>query len=136
MTSFSQSDVSISERKLWFGFAGSVCAWIGLGIADILVAWQACLGDEQFGGSRYRPGFETLFILITASLLVLAIVAGTTSYRNWKALTDDRKLRTAEGRERFEYMALAGVFVSFTLGMGIVWLAIPLGMIALCVRAR
>ena len=33
-------------------------------------------------------------------------------------------------------MALAGIFVSATLGLGIVWLGLPLFIIDLCVRAR
>ena len=33
-------------------------------------------------------------------------------------------------------MALIGVFVSFTLGIGIIWLGIPLRSSDLCVRAQ
>jgi hypothetical protein len=69
-------------------------------------------------------------------LLVTAVWAGGVSFRNWRELSRDGTLADAEGRGREEYMALIGVFVSFTLGIGIVWLGIPLAIIDLCVRAR
>ena len=33
-------------------------------------------------------------------------------------------------------MALTGLFVSLTLGIGLIWLTIPLLIISLCVRMR
>ena len=38
--------------------------------------------------------------------------------------------------ERREFMALLGVIVSVTLGMGIIWLALPPLFLDLCWRAR
>jgi hypothetical protein len=132
----SESAQSVSPRQLWFGFAGSAGAWLALGVADILLAWQACLGQEQYGGAHSKPGFLTLFIVVTAVLFAIAVSAGITSYRNWQALSQERSLSDAEARGRREYMALAGVFISLTLGIGIVWLGIPLAIISFCVRAR
>ena len=126
----------ISPGRLWFGFAGSAAAWIGLGIADLLITWQACRGEEQYGGARLEPGFKALYLLVTLALLITAVVAGGVSFHNWRVLSRDRDLSDAEGRGREEYMALIGVFVSFTLGIGIIWLGIPIAIIELCVRAR
>ncbi|MGB8130175.1 MAG: hypothetical protein WCG81_10325 [Candidatus Angelobacter sp.] len=131
-----QSGNSISPKRLWFGFAGSACAWIGLGIADLLITWRACLGEEQYGGAHMQPGFRALYIVVTLALFVGAIVAGFVSYKNWQQLSAEHELSQAEGRGRAEYMALAGVFISFTLGIGIIWLAIPIGLLNMCVRAR
>lgn len=127
---------SVSPGRLWFGFAGSAGAWLGLGIADILLAWRACLGQEQYGGAHVVPGFRILYVVVTLLLLIIAIGAGMTSYRNWKTLAQDKSLSRAEGRGRREYMALAGVFISVTMGMGIIWLAMPIGILSFCVRAR
>ncbi|MGC2448679.1 MAG: hypothetical protein WA477_13620 [Candidatus Sulfotelmatobacter sp.] len=126
----------ISPGRLWFGFAGSAAAWIGLGLADLLITWQACLGQEQYGGGRLEPGFKLLYLVVTLALLIMAIVAGGVSLRNWRKLSGDRHLADAEGRGREEYMALIGVFISLTLGIGIIWLGLPIAMIELCVRAR
>jgi hypothetical protein len=45
------------------------------------------------------------------------------SYRNWRQLADSRPLLAAEGYGREEYMALAGVIVGVTAGVGLVWAA-------------
>ncbi len=127
---------AVSPTRLWFGFAGSAGAWIALGIIDILITWQACVGKEQYGAGQIEPGFRLLYVLLTLALFATAITAGIISYRNWRELSRERSLREAEGRGREEYMALAGVFISLTLGVGIIWLAIPLAIIDMCVRAR
>lgn len=126
----------ITSGRLWFGFAGSAAAWISLGIIDLLITWQACLGREQYGGAQFSSGFKLLYFAVTSLLLLIALSAGWMSFRNWRALSQDRVLSDAEGRGREEYMALAGIFVSFTLGIGIVWLGLPIAILQLCVRAR
>lgn len=77
-----------------------------------------------------------LYLVVTLLLLLTAVTAGAVSFRNWRELSRSGSLAEAEGRGREEYMALIGVFVSFTLGIGIVLLGIPLAIIDLCVRAR
>jgi hypothetical protein len=131
-----QTRRSISPARLWFGFAGSAASWIALGITDLLITWQACLGKEEYGGARLEPGVKVIYLAVTLLLLVTAVSAGGVSFRNWRLLSGGRSLVNAEGRGREEYMALIGVFVSLTLGIGIVLLGIPLTIIDLCVRAR
>src|SRR5271165_4147325 len=131
-----QTRQHVSPGRLWFGFAGSAASWIALGIIDLLITWQACLGKEQYGGAHVEPGVKVLYLMVTLALLVTAVSAGGVSFRNWRELSGGRSLANAEGRGREEYMALIGVFVSFTLGIGIVLLGIPLALIDLCVRAR
>jgi len=126
----------VSAGRLWFGFAGSAASWIALGIIDLLITWQACLGKEQYGGAHFEPGVKALYLVVTLGLLVTAVSAGRVSFRNWRELSPTGSLAHAEGRGREEYMALIGVFVSFTLGIGIVFSGIPLVIIDLCVRAR
>jgi hypothetical protein len=126
----------ISPKRLWFGFAGSAASWIALGIVDLLLTWQACQGQEQYGGAEFKPEFRLLFVVFTVLLLATAIAAGWVSFDNWRRVSRNGGLSHAEGRGREEYMALVGVFISFTLGIGIIWLGIPLAIIDLCVRAR
>jgi len=126
----------VSQIGLWFGFSAAALCWVGLGIADILITWRECLHHEQFGGASSHPGLLTLNIVIFLALLATAIVAGIVSYRNWRRLSGGARLACAEGTGMREYLALIGVFISVTMGMGIIWLGIPLLILQLCVRIR
>ena len=129
-------DLTVPTRTLWFGVAASVAAWFGLYLADILITWLTCPQRDQLGGPSPDPAVRLLYLAFTVVLLALATVTGTISYRNWRRLSGIKALLAAEAFERKEFMALAGLFISFTLGVGIVWLGIPLFMIQLCLRTR
>ena len=120
----------------WFGVAGSALAWLALGVGDILITWRACLHPGLFGGPVTSPSARILYLVVTLVLIGLAVMAGLSSYRNWKALSDQRELLRAEGRERTEFIAFAGLFMSFTLGFGMLWFCLPLFVIQTCLRAR
>ena len=126
----------VPPGRLWFGVAASAAAWFVLGLTDILLSWAACLHREQLGGASGHPGIRLLTILITLVLFATMVASGVVSYRNWRRLSTDANLESAEGRGREEFMALLGVFVSFTLGFSVLWLALPLFIIDLCVRTR
>ena len=126
----------VSAARLWFGFAGSAASWITLGVADIVITWRVCLDRDQYGMSHSQPSFRIVYFVVTLLLLIIAISAGTISYRNWRDLTPNRAISIAEARGRSEYMALAGVFISFTLGIGIILLGLPVAILNLCVRAH
>ena len=128
--------VSISKRRLWLQLAMSAMAWVGLGVADMLITWRACLNEEQFGGASVHPGAHALYFVITGLLFALAVLTGVLSYRTWRKLSDAPGFLQAEGRERSEYMSQAGVFISFTLGCGMVWFCLPLFLIQMCLRTR
>jgi hypothetical protein len=127
---------AVPTSKLWFGSAAATGAWFGLGLSDMFITWRACLHEEQFGGPSAHPGARMPFFFCSSFLLALAVVAGVMSYRNWKRLSGLTALLRAEATERKEFMALAGLFISFTLGVGIVWLCLPLFIIQMCIRAR
>jgi hypothetical protein len=126
----------IPAKRLWFGFAASAVAWSLAGILNVLFAWQACLGGEAGSGIFSSTEFRVLLGFITFGLLAVAIAAGLTSYRNWRLLSDKPEFIDAEGRERQEFMAIAGVFVSASLGIGIALFAIPIYVLGICVRYR
>jgi hypothetical protein len=126
----------ISTTRLWLGVAASAGAWFGLGLADMFITWLACVHQEKFGGASAHPGARILYFAFTVLLFGVAALAGTMSYRNWRKLSDIRSLLLAEGYERKEFMALAGLFISVTLGAGIIWLCLPLFILQQCLRAR
>jgi hypothetical protein len=126
----------VSPARLWFGVAASAAAWFVLGFTDILLTWAACLHQEQFGGASGHPAILIATVVITCVLFAVILASGTVSYRNWRQLSADTTLKGAEGRGRQEFMALLGVFVSLTLGWSVLWLALPLFILDLCVRTR
>jgi len=126
----------VALGRLWFGVAASAAAWFVLGLTDVLLTWAACLHRERLGGASGHPGILLLTILITVTLFATIVASGTVSYRNWRRLSADADLESAEGRGREEFMALLGIFVSLTLGFSVLWLALPLFILDLCVRTR
>ncbi len=126
----------VTPGRLWFGVAASAAAWFVLGFTDILLTWAACVHREQLGGASAHAEIRLLTISITVILFVIILTSGTISYRNWRQLSSEPALENAEGRGREEFMALLGVFVSLTLGFSVLWLALPLFILDLCVRTR
>ena len=127
---------AIHNRRLWFQVAASGVAWFALGLTDLLITWRACVHEEQFGGPSAHPGARALYVGSWFLLAGLALLAGWMSYRSWRLLSGTGDLFYSEGRERKEFMSQAGFFISVTLGIGIVWLALPLFLIEMCTRTR
>jgi hypothetical protein len=126
----------VTPARLWFGLITSAAAWAALGCIDILITWLVCKDPLPFGAGMAHPGATGLFIIVAVTLLTLAITAGVISYRNWRALSNENHLLQADATDRSEFLALLGVIISVTLGMGIIWLSLPPLIIAVCARAR
>jgi hypothetical protein len=128
---------AISERRLWFGFAGAVPAWILAGLIDFILAWHVCMGQELGANPVYTSvGMRILLGVITFGALAVATAGAIVSFRNWQRLSNESEFINAEGRARKQYMALSGVLLSTSLAVGIVWFSIPIYLLNLCVRAR
>lgn len=127
---------ALKPKKLWFGVAGSVVAWIVLGCTDIVIVWRACMRQEDYGVPPVHPGVAALIFAVTLLLLSITIGAGVVSYRNWRWLSHQRKMFNADAVPRGEFMAFVGVIVSVTLGAGIFWFALTPLFIQLCWRAK
>ncbi len=125
-----------NDRRLWFQVTASSAAWFLLGTADMFITWRACVHHEQFGGPSSHPGARVLLFLAGAVFLGLSVLAGAMSYYGWRELSGKSDLLCAEGRERKEFMAQAGLFMSLLLGIGTVWMCLPLFILELCTRTR
>lgn len=129
-------DSGISEKRLWFGFSGAAAAWVIAGLADVWLAWVACMGHEAGSGVFTSIGMRILLGVITFGLLAIATAGGVISFINWRRLSQSQDFIEAEGRGRKQFMALVGVFISVSLGAGIIWFSIPIYILGLCVRGR
>jgi hypothetical protein len=127
---------SVRPARLWFGLGASAVAWVMLGCLDIFITFAACTHQDQFGIPGDHPSVTAICIALAILLLAVTITAGVTSYRNWRSLSQRAHLLETPAVDRGEFMALLGVIVSVTLGMGIVWLALPPLFIELCWRAK
>jgi hypothetical protein len=126
----------VSPKRLWFGFSGAAVAWIIAGLVDAWIAWIACMGHEAGSGVFTPAGMRVLLGVVTFGLLAVATAGGLISFRNWRRLSDSHEFVEAEGRGRKQFMALVGVFISVSLGIGIIWFSIPIYVLGICVRAR
>jgi hypothetical protein len=111
-------------------------AWVSLGFLDILITWRACVHQEEFGNPVAHPAARMIYAAVAALLFIVVLASGITSYRNWRMISQQREILNATATDRREFMALLGVFVSITLGVSVLWLAIPPLVIELCMRAR
>lgn len=126
----------IVPRRLWFGFVSSAICWVTLGCVDLLITWRACIYQEDYGLPSHPTSATVLYLLASLILLAITIAAGITSYRNWRAVSARQAILESPSVERTEFMAVLGVIVSITLGIGIILLALPPFFLSLCWRAR
>ncbi|MGH9325202.1 MAG: hypothetical protein ACRD2B_00725 [Terriglobia bacterium] len=124
------------RKRLWFGTFAAGVAWTLTGLIDGLLAWQACMSGPAKHGVYTQLGMHILLGVITFGFLAITIIAGVISFRNWRAYSQESSFLSAEGRDRREFMSMAGVFVAASLGMGIIWFALAVYIIRVCMQAR
>ncbi len=135
-TEYLSSNGRVEPRSFWFGVGGSAVSWIVLGCADVAITFIACTHQESFGVAGPHPNVIALFAAVTVVLLGTTIAAGVLSYRNWRKFSARPNVLDTLAVEHREFLALIGVIVSITLGMGIIWLALPPLFLDICWRAR
>ncbi|MGC1869757.1 MAG: hypothetical protein WA700_02255 [Acidobacteriaceae bacterium] len=125
----------VSPRRLWFGFVATAIAWTAVGCLDVVFVW-VCKPQGDFGVTLAHPVARILFGLLAVALLIVSIYSGIVSYRNWQRLSVRQAFFDAQAVERHEFLAVLGVIITLTLGMGLVWFALPTIFLDLCWRAR
>ena len=129
-------EAPVRPARLWFGLLAAAISWGSLGVIETLIVWRSCMGHNQFGGGNADQGPRAVCFVIALLLLATGVFSGLTSYRNWRRLSGQSRLIDSLATERREFMALLGVFVSVTLGMGMIWLSLPPIIIHICERAK
>ncbi len=136
MADAGEPGASVSATRLWFGLAAAAAMWLTVGAADLLIVWQGCAYAPTYGVGQRHVSAQRLSFVIAAVLFVVAFAGGIISYRNWRALSQHGHFLNARATDRREFMAALGVIISVTLGLGIVWLALPPLMVQFCTRAK
>lgn len=126
----------VPPTRLWFGLAMGAAAWLTLGFIDLMIAWQVCGYASGYGVDQAHDAARVVSFVIGVILFLVALAAGITSYRNWRTISRGKSLIEANASDRREFMAMLGVIISVTLGLGIVWLSLPPLFVQLCVRAK
>jgi len=122
--------------RLWLGVVTAGAAWFALGIAEMFITWRACMHNEQFGNSIGNGAAMGASFVVSFLLLGLVAAAGFASWIAWRKASAQRSLVEAEGRTMQEFLPLVGVFFCLTLGVGMVWMTLPLFILRLCARVR
>lgn len=126
----------VSEKRLWFGLAGSVVSWSVVFLLDVIFAWQACMGGEAGSGVFTSSGMRILLGCITFGFLALGACSGFMSFHNWQKLSNERDVFHSEARPRKQYMAVIGVIATVIMGIGIMWFSVPIYVLSICMRWR
>lgn len=137
-----ESDLTLREgkavkpKRLWFGTITAAVSWTVLGMADIVISWRACMVQQDYGIPAPEPGARILYGVLAVLFLIVSVFAGYQSYRTFQYLSNRHKVLDAAAVPRKEFLAYAGMVITVTMGMGILWLALPPIFIDLCWRAR
>lgn len=115
----------IPPGRLWFGVTGAAVAWAVQGFTCFQIAIQACANGTGSWGPLSGLGVRLLIGFLTVGFLIVAAAAGLVSYRNWRTISETRDVMQAEGHDWQAYLGLAGVFVSVTCVVGLIWAGIP-----------
>lgn len=126
----------IEPKRLWFGTITAAVSWALVGMTDIVITWRSCMVQEDYGIPTPHPGSRVLYGAVAALFLLVSVYAGYQSYRTFEYLSNRRKLMEAKAVPRKEFLAYAGLVVTVTMGMGILWLCIPPLFLDFCWRAR
>lgn len=127
---------NVSTWRLWFGFVATAIAWTLTGCVDIVIAWRFCQHQRDFGVPADSPAAPWLAGLLAVALLIISVISGIISYRNWQRLAPPQSFIDSQAVERHEFLAVLGVIITITLGMGIVWFALPSIIVNFCWRAK
>jgi hypothetical protein len=127
---------ALTPPALWFGLFGAPVAWSLQLLASYALVAHGCYPDAEPMTMPVVPGLRTLVLGTGAAALAVAVLAGGSAWRSWRATQREHAggheslLEAGEGRTRF--MALAGMLLSAVFMLGIVMNVVPLLMLRPC----
>jgi hypothetical protein len=127
---------AVTPAALWFGLFGAAVAWSLQLLASYALVAHGCYPDAEPMTMPVVPGLRTLVLGTGAAALAVALLAGGSAWRSWRATQHEDEGRhealheAGEGRMRF--MALAGMLLSAVFVLGIVMNVVPLLLLRPC----
>jgi hypothetical protein len=125
-----------TPAALWFGLFGAPVAWSLQLLASYALVAHGCYPDAAPMTMPVVPGLRALVLGTGAAALAVALLAGVSAWRSWRATRREHEgehealLEAGEGRTRF--MALAGILLSAVFVLGIVMNVVPLLLLRPC----
>ena len=98
---------------LWYGLLAPPIAWLIQSLGSVWVTTQACHDSRGAGSARW----VVIGLALAALAVTLSALAASTLAR--------RRLRHGEGGPRRDMMALGGIFLAVTLGLGVLCAGLP-----------
>jgi hypothetical protein len=126
----------VTPPALWFGLFGAPVAWSLQLLASYALVAHGCYPDAQPMTMPVVPGLKTLVLGTGVAALAVALLAGGSAWRSWRATRHEPEgehealLEAGEGRTRF--MALAGLLLGAVFVLGIVMNVVPLLLLRPC----
>jgi hypothetical protein len=130
------ADRAVTPPALWFGLFGAPVAWSLQLLASYALVAHGCYPDAEPMTMPVVPGLRTLVLGTGAAALAVALLAGGSAWRSWRATAHEHEgahealLEAGQGRTRF--MALAGMLLSAVFVLGIIMNVVPLLMLRPC----
>ena len=127
---------TVTPSALWFGLFGAPVAWSLQLLASYALVAHGCYPDAEPMTIPVVPGLKTLVLGTGVAALVVALLAGGSAWRSWRATPQEHGgghealLEAGEGRTRF--MALAGMLLGAVFALGIVMNVVPLLLLRPC----
>jgi hypothetical protein len=127
---------AVTPAALWFGMFGAPVAWSLQLLASYALVAHGCYPDAEPMTMPVVPGLRTIVLGTGVAALAVALLAGGSAWRSWRATQQEHEggpealLEPGEGRTRF--MALAGMLLGAVFVLGIVMNVVPMLMLHPC----
>ncbi|HEX2241035.1 MAG TPA: hypothetical protein VHJ82_07855 [Actinomycetota bacterium] len=115
---------------LWFGLLGAPLAWVTQLVVNYsLEEWFACSPGAQERGEVAGLGVPTAAVIVSATLTVVAVLAGLVAWRCLRRMTT-RSDASVGGRAR--WMAVAGIMNTILYTIALVASFAPPALLDVC----
>lgn len=125
-------DRTPTPGAVWFGLIGGPAAWALQGLLGWGIAGAACNDGTAAWGPLSPGGVRMLLVVLSLAALGAAVASGVGARQWWRGLTPPGRFTEAVGKQRLEFMAIAGVLVSIVFSIAITWTGLAVLWLDVC----